>query len=98
MRTRICLSTLLALLCLPLFSAPAGAVEVGLVETLGQTKPTAETAAALGAGWVRLWATWEDAQPSGPGSWDAQAIQHANREVAKAKARGLKVLMVVHLS
>jgi hypothetical protein len=98
MRTRICLSALLAVLCVPLFGTPAGAVEVGIVETLGQTKPTAETASGLGARWVRLWATWEGAQPSGPGSWDVEAIRAANFAVSQAKARGLKVLMVVQRS
>jgi hypothetical protein len=98
MRGRICLSALLALLCLPLLATPAGALEVGVVETLGQTKPTAQTAAALGANWVRLWATWEGAQPSGPGAWDAEAIRNANLAVSQAKARGLKVLMVVQRS
>ena len=98
MRIRICLAALLALLSVPLFTAPAGAVEVGVVETLGQTKPTADTAAGLGAGWVRLWATWEGAQPSGPGTWDVEAIRAANFAVGQAKARGLKVLMVVQRS
>src|SRR5688500_9498460 len=100
MRTRTCLAALLALISLlALTPAPAPALEVGLNETLGQTKPTAQTVSGLGAGWVRLWATWEAAQPApGPGGWRPDIIDNANRAVAEAKAEGLKVLMVVQRS
>jgi hypothetical protein len=84
-------------LALAFAADPASAVEVGVVETLGQTRPTAQTASDLGAGWVRLWGTWEGAQPS-PGTWAADVIGNMNRSVSDAKARGLKVLMVVQRS
>ena len=56
--------------------------------------PTAQTAAGLGAGWVRLWASWEQAQPS-PNGWAADVIYNMNAAANAAKAQGLKVLMVV---
>jgi hypothetical protein len=99
MRTRLCLGALLAVTSLLAFSAPAAALEVGLNETLGQTRPTAQTVSELGAGWVRLWATWDSAQPApGAGGWRPDIIDNANRAVAEAKAKGLKVLMVVQRS
>ena len=82
----------------PFAAAPAAAVETGVNETLHQTKPTGQTAAELGAGWVRLWATWEAAEPA-PGALAARHDRHAQRARSPhAKARGLKVLMVVHRS
>ncbi len=99
MRTRLCLGALLTLFPVLALAAPAPALEVGLNETLGQTRPTAQTVSDLGAGWVRIWATWESAQPSpGPGGWRPDIIDNANRAVADAKAKGLKVLMVVQRS
>jgi hypothetical protein len=75
-------------------ATPAAAVETGVNETLNQTKPTAQTAAGLHAGWVRLWATWEGAEPA-RGYWKPDVIATANRAVADAKAHGVKVLMIV---
>jgi hypothetical protein len=80
-----------------LAAAPASAVEIGVNETLNQTRPTAQTASELGAGWVRLWASWEQTQP-GPSSWDQHMLNVTNESVNAAKARGLKVLMVVQRS
>lgn len=97
MRTYAFPSFVLALLGLLAIASPARAVEVGVNETLNQTRPTAQTAAELGAGWVRLWASWESAEP-GRGSWDPHVLATMNQSVAAAKARGLKVLMVVQRS
>src|SRR5918997_1609771 len=80
-----------ALLC----AAPARAVETGLNETLGHTKPLPRTAGQLGADWVRLWALWETMEPS-PGRFDEHLIGVLNGRVAALKARGVKVLVVVH--
>ena len=97
MRTRTCLPSVLALLALLVVAAPARAVETGVNETLHQTVPTAQTAAGLGAGWVRLWASWEYAQPA-PNTWEPHIIATLNQSVAEAKAKGLKVLVVVQRS
>ncbi len=80
-----------------LTAAPAAAVETGVNETLHQTQPTAQTASDLGAGWVRLWASWEQTQP-GPATWDQHMLDVSNQSVNEAKAKGLKVLMVVQRS
>ena len=80
-----------ALLC----AAPARAVETGLNETLGHTKPLPRTAGQLGADWVRLWALWETMEPS-PGRFDEHLIGVLNGRIAALKARGVKVLVVVH--
>ena len=76
-------------------AAPAGAVETGVNETLGQTVPTARKAAKLGADWVRLWASWDGVQPS-PGVYDQHVIATLNASVAALHARGIKALVVVH--
>ena len=76
-------------------AAPAGAVETGVNETLGQTVPTAHKAAKLGADWVRLWASWDGVQPS-PGVYDQHVIATLNASVAALHARGIKALVVVH--
>ena len=93
---RSAVATLLAALSIVLaFGAvPAQALETGVNDTLNATKPTAQTAAELGAGWVRLWASWEQAQPS-PNGWAADVIYNMNTAANAAKAKGLKVLMVV---
>src|SRR5688572_16891794 len=94
---RILVATLLTTLIagLALGAAPAPAVEAGVNQTLNAKLPMAETAAGLGAGWVRLWGSWAMAQP-GPDSWAPHIIRSMNAEVEAAKARGLKVLIVVH--
>jgi hypothetical protein len=97
MRIRLRLPALLAVLLGGCFAAPAQALEVGVVETMQQTRPTAQTAAQLGAGWVRLWASWETAEPS-RGAWAPHVVAGLNASVDAAKARGLKVLVVVHRS
>ena len=92
---RSLLASLLAALTLVLaFAAPAAALETGVNDTLNATRPTAQTAAELGAGWVRLWASWEQAQPSQTG-FAADVIYNMNAAADAAEAKGLKVLMVV---
>jgi len=78
-------------------AAPAGAVETGVNETLGQTVPTAHKAERLGADWVRLWASWEALQPAS-GAYDERLIAGLNSAVGALRARGVKVLVVVHRS
>jgi hypothetical protein len=90
-------TTLLALACACACAAPASAVETGVNETLGQTRPTGQTASQLGAHWVRLWGSWEAAQPA-PNAWAPDVIASMNAAVRDAKAHGLKVLMVVQRS
>ncbi len=77
--------------------APAHAVETGVNETLGQTVPTEQKASHLGADWVRLWASWEALQPT-PGAYEGHVVDATNAHVAALKARGVKVLVVVHRS
>jgi Cellulase (glycosyl hydrolase family 5)/Bacterial Ig domain len=92
MGVRIALATLaLALAC----TAPAAAVETGINETLGHTKPLPRTAGELGADWVRLWALWQDMEPS-PGAYNQDLISAMNGRIAALKERGVKVLVVVH--
>jgi Cellulase (glycosyl hydrolase family 5) len=92
MGVRIALATVgLVLAC----SAPAQAVETGINETLGHTKPLPRAAGELGADWVRLWALWQDMEPS-PGAYNTHLISVMNGRIAALKARGVKVLVVVH--
>ena len=63
MRSTLARFLLALLAAFVLTAAPAAAVETGVNETLHQTLPTAQTASDLGAGWVRLWASWEQTQP-----------------------------------
>jgi len=97
MRIRTRLALPLAFLALAFAAAPADALETGVVHTMRQTKPVGQTAQEVGAGWVRLWANWEEMQPA-RGSWQGGALNYAAANVADAKARGLKVLMVVQRS
>jgi hypothetical protein len=97
MRIRLRLTAVLAVLVAGCFAAPAHALETGVVETMQQTKPTASTAKDLGAGWVRIWASWETAQPAS-GTWAPHIIAGLNASVHAAKSHGLKVLVVVHRS
>jgi hypothetical protein len=97
MRRPLARSLLPLLAALALAAAPASAVETGVNETLGQTRPTAQSASDLGAQWIRLWASWEQMEP-GPGGWDQRLLDATNQSVNAAKARGLKVLMVVQRS
>jgi hypothetical protein len=92
MGVRIALASLaLALAC----AGPAHAVETGISETLGHTKPLPRAAGKLGADWVRLWALWQDMEPA-PGSYNHHLIAVMNGRIAALKARGVKVLVVVH--
>src|SRR5215211_2545200 len=94
-RLLILVSSLLAALAFS--AAPASAVETGVNETLSQTLPVGGTAADLGADWVRIWASWEQAQPA-PGAIDPHFVEWMNGKVAEAKARGVKVLVVMQRS
>ena len=76
-------------------ATPAHAVETGVNETLHQTVPTTQTAARLGADWVRIWASWHHIQPT-PGAYTQHLVDGLNAQVAALKARGIKVLVVVH--
>jgi hypothetical protein len=92
MGVRIALATLtLALAC----AAPARAVETGVNDTLNNTLPVPKTAGKLGADWVRLWALWQDLEPA-PGAYNQHLISGMNGQIAALKARGIKVLVVVH--
>jgi hypothetical protein len=97
MRSLFAISLLAVVAALAVAAPPAAAVETGLNETLNNTKPTAQTASELGAGWVRLWASWETAQPA-PNQWAPDIIYNLNAAADAAKAKGLKVLMVVQRS
>ena len=76
-------------------AAPAQAVETGVNETLGHTKPLPASAGELGADWVRMWALWQDMEPS-PGQLNQHLVGAMNGRIAALKARGVKVLVVVH--
>src|SRR5215207_2754943 len=97
MRSRILLPILLAVTAALGAAAPAHAVQVGLNKTLGNTVPIADTTRDLGGAWVRVWGEWEDAEPS-PGQWRPDVLSAMNIEANEAKAKGLKVLMVVQRS
>ena len=73
----------------------ARAVETGVNETLGHNMSIPHTAGKLGADWVRLWALWQDMEPA-PGTYNAHLIGVMNQRIAALKARGVKVLVVVH--
>jgi Bacterial Ig domain len=87
-------TTMLTLACACAWAAPASAVETGVNETMGQNVPLGQTAAGIGADWVRMWATWQDLEPR-EGSYNQSFIKGLNGNVTDARARGLKVLMVV---
>jgi hypothetical protein len=96
-KMRALLTSLLAVAALAVAAPPAAALETGVNDTLHATRPTAQTASELGAGWVRLWASWEAAQP-GPNQWAPDVVSNLNAAANAAQARGLKVLMVVQRS
>jgi hypothetical protein len=75
-------------------AAPAHAIETGVVETLGQNVSTPHKASRLGADWVRMWVSWENMQPA-RGQYAPHVVEGVRGAVAAAKARGLKVLIVV---
>ena len=93
MRSRI-LPILLAVTAALGATAPAHAVETGIVKSLDNTVPAAEATHGLGAGWIRLWADLQSAEPS-RGEWRPDVINNFAHDVQSAKAKGLKVLMVV---
>ena len=97
MRSRILLPILLAVTATLGAAAPAHALEVGLNKTLGNTVPFADQTKELGAGWVRIWGEWEDAEPA-RGQWRPDVINNMNADANAAKAKGLKVLMVIQRS
>jgi Cellulase (glycosyl hydrolase family 5)/Bacterial Ig domain len=94
MRFRLPTLLVAAATALAVGAAPAAAIETGVNQTMAQTKSTSDTAASLHAGWVRLWATWESAEP-GRGTWDPNVVINLNRAVDAVKARGVRVIMVV---
>ncbi len=94
MRFRALLALVVASLVL---AAPAHAVETGVVEVLHQRVSTVEKASALRADWVRLWAGWDALEPR-QGALDEHHVAALRAHVDALKARGIKVLVVVHLS
>jgi hypothetical protein len=94
MRSHLATFVLTLFAALTFAAAPAAAVETGVNQTVRQTKPSAETAASLGAGWVRIWGGWDAVQPT-QGGYAENIIDDMNREVNGLKAKGLKVLVVM---
>jgi hypothetical protein len=94
MRSSLLAALLAALAALALAAAPASAVETGVNETMDQNLPLGRTAQDLGADWVRIWGTWESAEPS-PGRYDQAYLDNLAAKAADAKARGVKVLMII---
>jgi hypothetical protein len=95
MRFRSLLAGAAVLVAALAWATPARAVETGVNETLSHTVPLPHTAASLGADWVRLWALWQDMEPA-PGQYNQHLISVINARIAALKARGVKVLVVVH--
>jgi Bacterial Ig domain len=97
MRMRTLLASLVAALACAAAAAPAQAVETGVNEMLHQRVPTGKKASALRADWVRLWAGW-DALEERRGVLSEHNVAPLRAHVTDLKARGIKVLMIVHLS
>ena len=95
MRFRSLLAGVAALAAALACATPARAVETGLNETLNHTVPLPRTAGKLGADWVRMWALWQDMEPA-PGRYNEHLISVMNGRIAALRARGVKVLVVVH--
>jgi hypothetical protein len=76
-------------------AGPGRAAQTGINETIGQTVSTVDKAPALGADWVRVWALWQDLEPA-PGHYTAHLVGALNQKIDAIKARGVKVLVVVH--
>ena len=94
MRSQLATFAVALLAAFALAAAPAAAVETGVNETMNQNIPLAATAGELGADWVRVWGTWEHAEPS-PGQFNGPYIDALAGKVADAHARGIKVLMII---
>jgi len=94
MRSRLTAFLLTLAAACAVAAAPASAVETGVNETMNQTLPLGQTAGDLGADWVRLWGTWESGEPE-PGAYDQNYLNWLGEKVAAAKARGVKVLVVI---
>src|SRR5215212_8002898 len=97
MRMRTLLASLVAALACAAAATPARAVETGVNEMLHQRVPTGKKASALRADWVRLWAGW-DALEERRGVLSEHNVAPVRAHVNDLKARGIKVLMIVHLS
>ena len=95
MRFRSPLAGVAALAAALACATPARAVETGVNETVGHTVPLPHAASKLGADWVRLWALWQDMETA-PGQYNEPLISAMNGRIAALKARGVKVLVVVH--
>ena len=94
MRSHLATALLTLIAALALAAPSAAAVETGINQTVRQTRPTADTASRLGAGWIRIWGGWDAVQPQ-PGAYAENIVHDMNVEVNAAKARGLKVLVVM---
>lgn len=75
--------------------APAGATAPGLNVVGLAPAEGARTAADAGARWVRLFARWDAIEPLGPGRWDPGQVAILEDGVNVARARGLRVVVVV---
>ncbi len=95
-RLRLALLTGLACACLSASgAAPAHATEAGINAVGTWGGPAAEQASTLGVGWVRSFVRWDQIEPAGPGRWDAGQISAIDDLVDTARARNVKVLVVV---
>ena len=63
---------------------------------MDQKLPVGDTAGDLGADWVRLWGTWENARAESGFSTTLPYIEDLAAKTREAKARGVKVLMIIH--
>ena len=94
MRLRILLLVLLASLLAP---AAAHAVATGAVigpRTNGENVDQVDRIARAGSDWVRIYVDWSSLEPT-PGELSAFYLREYDGRVARARAAGLKVLMVV---
>jgi len=88
---------LLALLLALAAGAPAHAVSPGAVigpRTTGENVDQVDRIARAGAEWVRIYVDWSSLEPS-PGELSAFYLREYDGRVGRARAAGLKVLMVV---
>lgn len=93
------LPLLAALLLLP--AAAASAAEPGVVQSANHPADEAAVTRSLGAGWVRLYFRWDEAEPGVPGGTCQRredVIQNFERRVNDYLANGVKVLAVVMYS
>ena len=81
-----------ALLCAPRPRTPSRPASTRRSGTPSRSPRTADR---LGADWVRLWASWQGMEPA-QGQLSPHLVASLDAEVRALKARGVKVLVVVH--